>query len=84
MAILEFLAATVPYEVGDRVSCKTAAQVYDGIGHVIKVSFDPLDLASPVHPMFLVAIDEPAYEEVPDQVWYSEICLSLPEENING
>jgi len=75
MAVLQFLATTVPYDVGDKVHCKTAGQVYDGIGHVVKVSFDPADLASPVMPMFLVAIDEKAYPEVPDEVWYSEVCL---------
>lgn len=75
MAVMAFLSATVPYEVGDRVACKTGGQVYDGTGHVIKVSFDPEDLASPVMPMFLVAIDDKAYEDVPNEVWYSEICL---------
>lgn len=80
MAVLTFLTNTVPYIVGDRVSCKTGGQVYDGVGHVVKVSFDPVDLATPVHPMFLVHIDEPAYPEVPEEVWYSEICL----EAVNG
>lgn len=72
---MAFLADTVPYHVGDKVSCKTGAQVYDGTGHVVKVSFDPADLASPVMPMFLVAIDDKAYDSVPDEVWYSEVCL---------
>jgi hypothetical protein len=75
LALLDFLAATVPYAVGDKVSCKTGAQIYDGVGTVTKVSFDPADLASPVMPMFLVSIDEKAYDEVPDEVWYSEVCL---------
>lgn len=80
MAVLEFLASTVPFKVGDQVSCKTGAQVYDGTGHVLKVSFDAADLASPVMPMFLVAIDDKAYSDVPDEVWYSEVCL----EPVNG
>jgi hypothetical protein len=74
--LVAFLANTVPYREGDIVSCKTGAQVYDGIGHVVQVSFSPEDLASPVVPMFRVAIDEPAYPEVPNEVWYSEICMS--------
>jgi hypothetical protein len=73
--LMSFLSATVPYRVGDIVSCKTAGQVYDGIGHVVEVSFDPKDLASPVVPMFRVAMDEKAYSQVPDEIWFSEICL---------
>ena len=72
---MAFLAYTVPYEVGDIVSCKTGGEIYDGIGHVVRVSFDPMDLASPIMPMFLVAMDEKDYDEVPDEVWYSEVCL---------
>lgn len=75
MAVLNFLTATVPYDVGDRVHCKTGGQVYDGVGRVVKVSFDPADLASSVMPMFLVAIDDKAYDDVPDEVWYSEACM---------
>src|ERR1700756_4360779 len=73
--LMSFLSATVPYQVGDIVSCKTAGQVFDGVGHVVEVSFDPKDLASPVMPMFRVAMDEKAYDQVPDEIWYSEICL---------
>jgi hypothetical protein len=75
MALLAFLAATVPFKEGDEVDCWTGGQVFDGTGHVVEVSFDPKDLASPVVPMFRVAIDEPAYEQVPDEIWYSEVCL---------
>lgn len=74
-ALMTFLASTVPYQEGDIVSCKTGGQVYDGIGHVVQISFSPEDLASPVVPMFRVAIDDKAYEGVPDEVWYSEVCL---------
>lgn len=72
---MSFLSMTVPFREGDRVSCKTGGQIYDGIGHVVRVSFDPEDLASPVVPMFLVALDEKAYPEAPDEIWYSERCL---------
>lgn len=74
-ALMSFLSSTVPYQIGDVVSCKTAGIVYDGIGHVVEVSFDPKDLASPVVPMFRVAMDEKAYEQVPDEIWFSETCL---------
>jgi hypothetical protein len=77
MAAAAWVAFTIPYRVGDKVSCKTGGQIYDGIGHVEEVSIDPKDLASPVVPMFRVAIDEKAYEECPDEVWYSSVCLSL-------
>lgn len=75
MAVMTFLAATVPYDVGDVVSCKTGGQVYEGIGRIVRVSFDPADLASPVMPMFLVRMENKAYEDVPDEVWFSEICM---------
>lgn len=88
-AALDFLMATIPYKVGDRVECRTAADfkpdlagrevptaaVYDGIGHVVEISFSPEVGATLVVPMFRVAIDEKAYPECPDEVWYSEACL---------
>lgn len=77
---MAFLAETVPYKIGDKVSCKTGGQIYDGVGHVVKVSFDAADLASPVMPMFLVVLDEKAYPEAPDEIWYSEACM----EPVNG
>jgi hypothetical protein len=73
--MVAFLADTVPYKEGDIVSCKTGGQVFDGIGHVVEVSFSPEHLASPVVPMFRVAIDEKAYPEVPGSIWYAECCL---------
>lgn len=75
MAVRAFLTATVPYSEGDRVACKTGGQVYEGVGRVVRVSFDPGDLASPVMPMFLVKMEDKAYPEVPDEVWFSEICM---------
>lgn len=76
---MAFLAATVPYSEGDRVRCRTGGQVLDGVGRVVRVSHDPADLASPVMPMFLVAIDEKAYEDAPEEAWYSEVCLEPAE-----
>lgn len=72
---MAFLANTVPYKEGDVVSYKTGGQVYEGVGHVVQVSFSPEDLASPVVPMFLVAMDEKVSAEVPDEIWASEVCL---------
>jgi hypothetical protein len=66
----------VGFQIGDRVECRTGGQIYDGIGTVVVVSMLPEELASPVCPMFRVVIDEKAYPEVPDFVWYSEICMT--------
>src|SRR6478736_5024937 len=65
VSLMEFLANTVPYKEGDIVSYKTGAQVYEGIGHVVQVSFSPEDLASPVVPMFRIVMDEKVSPEVP-------------------
>jgi len=77
MLAAAWAASSMPYRVGDKVACKTGGQIYDGIGHIEEISVDPKDLASPVVPMFRVAIDEKSYPEVPDEVWYSEPCLTL-------
>jgi hypothetical protein len=82
MNVMAFLANTVPYGEGDIVSCKTGGEIYDGIGHVVRVSFDPMDLASPIMPMFLVAMDEKAYDGVPDEIWFSEVCLEPVTANV--
>jgi hypothetical protein len=77
--LAQWVANTIPYHVGDRVACRTGGTIYDGIGRVEHVSTDPRDLATPLVPMFLVALEEKAYEDVPDTVWYSEICLQMAE-----
>jgi hypothetical protein len=79
LAVLAFLAATIPYQIGDEVDCWTGAQVYDGTGHIVEISFDPKDLASPVVPMFRVEMDDKAYNEVPDELWFSEVCLKAKQ-----
>jgi hypothetical protein len=73
--LVERLVNTIPYGIGDKVSCKTAGEHYDGVGEVVEVSIDPKDLASPVVPMFRVALTDKAYPETPDEIWYSEVCL---------
>jgi hypothetical protein len=81
---MAFLLSTVPYKVGDKVSCTSAGEIYDGIGHVVEVSFDPKDLASPVVPMFRVEMDEKSYPEMPDEMWYPELLLTRIEESADA
>lgn len=78
---LAFLAATIPFQVGDRVECRTGAAIYDGIGHVDAVHYDWEHLATPVNPMWHVVIDEKANEDSPDEALYSEICLTKVEDD---
>lgn len=78
-ALLDFLQATVPYKVGDRVACRIGAVVDAGVGTVAEISTDLERGATPVVPMFRVVIDEPAYPEAPRESWYSEVCLKAVE-----
>lgn len=71
-----WIAAHPPFLEGDRVECRTAGEVYDGVGVVAEVSVDPADLATPVCPMFRVIMEEKAYPEMTDEGWYSGICLA--------
>lgn len=77
--LLEFLALTVPFAVGDKVECRTAGRLYDGIGTVQEVSTDIANYGTPVYPSFRVAITEKAYPTAPDEIWYTEKCLKLVE-----
>lgn len=76
LQLARWVAATCPYSVGDRVRCYLGGQVYDGIGTIEEVSTDPKDLATPLVPMFRVAMQEKEYDSVPDVTWYSEPCLT--------
>lgn len=76
---MEYLLAGLPYKVGDRVHCTSGGVVYDGIGHVAEISIDPKDLASPVVPMFRVEMEEKAYPEMPDEMYYPEVLLKKVE-----
>lgn len=88
----EFLAATIPYGVGDRVECRSAvsldpdgrptSQILDGVGRIVEVSTDLKDLASLAVPMFRVAIEEKAYADAPEERWYAENGLELAEERV--
>lgn len=70
--IVTDLIATIPFQVGDRVECRTAGVLYDGIGVVTQVSISPEHFGTPVHPSFYVQIKEKAYPEAPDGLWYME------------
>lgn len=70
------LLETVPHAVGDVVECRTAGTLFDGVGRIEAVSFDPAEGGTPVYPSFRVALTEKAYPEAPDYAWYTEICLT--------
>lgn len=72
----DFLMRTLPFKPGDRVECRTAAQLFDGVGTVQKISMDLENGGTLVYPAFLVKIDEKAYDSAPDECWYTEICLT--------
>ena len=71
-----FLDATIPFQVGDRVECRTAGALYDGIGTIDQVSKELENYGTPVYPSFHVVIDEKAYPEAPDELWYMEQQLT--------
>jgi hypothetical protein len=75
--LLDFLTATIPFHIGDRVECRTAGALYDGIGTIDEVSFDPRNWGTPVYPSFHVTITDKAYDEAPDDLWYLEAQLKL-------
>ena len=70
--MLDYLMLTIPFHVGDRVECRTAGALYDGIGTIEEVSIDPATFGTPVFPAFHVRIEEKAYDEAPDDRWYME------------
>lgn len=80
---MNFLMATVPYADGDRVECRTGGEIFDGIGTVDGISFDLKDGGTPVYPAFHVVLDEKAYEDAPDECWYTEVCLR-PVEKVSS
>jgi len=75
---LAFVLATIPFKPGDRVECRTGAQLYDGIGTVQEISMLLENGGTPVFPSFRVAMEEKAIQdpEVPDELWYTEVCLT--------
>lgn len=74
---LAYLVQTVPFNVGDKVECRTAGELYDGDGEVVEVSMDSENGGgSLVYPTFRVALEDKVIDTLPDSLWYSEICLS--------
>lgn len=78
--IVEELIATIPFQVGDRVECRTAGVLYDGIGVVDDISIEPEHFGTPAHPAFHVVIEDKAYPEAPESCWYCERQLRKVEE----
>lgn len=78
--ILDYLAHTIPFQVGDRVECRTAGTLYDGIGTIDEISMDPEKFGTPVYPSFRATITDKAYPEAPDEMWYTEVCLKRVEQ----
>lgn len=73
---LDFLLSTVPFSVGDRVECRTAGALLDGVGTVQQVSMSLENYGTPVYPSFLVKLEEKAHPEALDEQWYTEVCLA--------
>jgi hypothetical protein len=80
---LIYLSETVPFKVGDKVECRTAGELYDGVGKVVEVSTSSVNGGSLVYPAFKVALEEKAENFLPDDLWYTEICLRRKTESKN-
>lgn len=78
-----FMMLTIPFQVGDRVECRTGGQLYDGIGTVEEISADLENGGTWVHPAFRVRFEEKAYDTVPDLQWYTESCLKKVDEKVS-
>lgn len=74
--LMDYLMISIPFHVGDVVECRTAGVLYDGIGVIDEVSFDPAKFGTPVYPSFHVTLTEKDYPEAPDSLWYTENCLT--------
>jgi len=70
-----FLLLTIPFKVGDRVEARTAGTLFDGVGVVEDVSISLEHGGTPVYPTFHVKLDDKAYDDAPDDAWYTEVCL---------
>lgn len=71
---MDFLYATVPFAVGDRVECRTGEE-FDGVGVIDGVYFDIQHGGTPVYPTFNVVLDEKSSEDIPGEGLYPENCL---------
>jgi hypothetical protein len=77
--ILEYLMLTIPFKVGDRVECRTAGVLLDGVGTIDDISIELENYGTPTYPSFHVVIDDKAYPEAPDSLWYMESQLCKPK-----
>lgn len=78
--IVEYLMLTIPFQVGDRVECRTAGVLFDGVGNIDEISIEPENFGTPAYPSFHVTIDDKAYEDAPDELWYMETQLRRVED----
>jgi len=76
---LQFLSDLMQYEVGERVECWTMGEFYEGFGEVKEISTELRDGGTPVHPAYLVQIDD---REGP--LWFTPICLKRARSEVNG
>lgn len=67
----QFLSELVPYEVGERVECRTMGEFYDGTGIVVEVSTALEKGGTPVFPAYRVKLDGDKGD-----LWYTPICLT--------
>lgn len=79
-----FMMLTIPFQIGDRVECRTGGQLYDGDGVVEDISTDLKDGGTWVHPAFLVRFTRKEYDTVPDTLWYTESCLKKVDEKVSA
>lgn len=70
--IVSYLMFTIPLHVGDRVECRTAGVLFDGVGTIDEISIEPEKFGTPAYPSFHVVIDQPAYPTAPADRWYCE------------
>lgn len=78
--IIEYLMVTIPFQIGDRVECRTAGVLFDGVGDIDEISIEPENFGTPAYPSFHVKIDDKAYEDAPDELWYMETQLRKVED----
>lgn len=67
---LDDLLQQQPVALGERVECRTEGIDYDGDGEVIRISEEVRHGGTPVHPAYLVRLDDGR------EWWYTSICLT--------
>lgn len=80
IAGLAYLLATIPFQVGERVECRTAGKLYDGIGTVKEIDISWKMGGTPVFPAFRVDLEKKSDDSLPDSLWYTEACLQRVEQ----